>query len=301
MTESRELIHGELRHRYAQVAQQPKGRFSYPVGRESAEGLLYQREFLDRVPPGVLEHFVGVGNPFSLGEPQPGWTVLDIGCGAGFDSQIAALYVGPAGKVIGVDLTEEMLTVARAGSTTAGVRNLEFRQGIAESLPVESSWADLVISNGVLNLRPARQLRFGRRSGCSSRAVVSRRWTSCSSRSCRRNCGTTSSPGRTESAVRFQVSLTWWACWTWGSWMPKSSAVVVTKRLPTPKPCTSGHASPEKSALYHALGIDSTTEYRTRRAAMKLSPALGPAAGQLLVITARPSGTRRGASPCTRA
>jgi len=160
MTQRPEQIHEELRRRYAKVAEQPKGQFAYPVGKESVERLLYRRNFLDLVPSVLLEHFVGVGNPFSLGEPQPGWTVLDIGCGAGFDSLIAALYVGPTGKVIGVDLTEQMLAVARAGSAAAGVNNLEFCQGIAESLPVESSWADLVISNGVLNLATCKPTAF---------------------------------------------------------------------------------------------------------------------------------------------
>ena len=160
MTQSTEQIHEELRRRYAKVAEQPEGQFPYPVGSESVERLRYRRDFLDLVPPGLLERFVGVGNPFSLGEPQPGWTVLDIGCGAGFDSLIAALYVGPTGKVIGVDLSEEMLAVARGQSAAAGVRNLEFRQGLAESLPVESSWADLVISNGVLNLATCKATAF---------------------------------------------------------------------------------------------------------------------------------------------
>jgi ubiquinone/menaquinone biosynthesis C-methylase UbiE len=86
--------------------------------------------------------------------------VLDVGCGAGFDSQIAALYVGPTGKVMGVDLSEDMLTVARTGSVAAGVKNLEFHQGIAERLPVESSWADLLISNGVLNLAVCKATAF---------------------------------------------------------------------------------------------------------------------------------------------
>jgi SAM-dependent methyltransferase len=157
---SPEQIHAELRHRYAAVALQPKDQFPYPTGRESAERLHYRLDFLGRVPPVLLEHFVGVGNPFSLGEPQPGWAVLDIGCGAGFDSRIAALYVGPTGKVIGVDLSEEMLTIARAEAAAADVRHLEFRQGTAESLPVESSWADLVISNGVLNLATCKAAAF---------------------------------------------------------------------------------------------------------------------------------------------
>jgi SAM-dependent methyltransferase len=160
MATSPEQIHQALRRRYAQVAERPQGQFPYPVGRESAERLQYRREFLNVVPPGLVERFVGVGNPFSLGEPQPRWAVLDIGCGAGIDSQIAALYVGPSGRVIGVDLSEEMLTVARVGSAAGGVSNLEFRQGTAESLPVESSWADLVISNGVLNLATCKATAF---------------------------------------------------------------------------------------------------------------------------------------------
>jgi SAM-dependent methyltransferase len=160
MTRSAEQIHEELRHRYAKVAEQPKGRFPYPVGRESAEWLQYRRDFLERISPPMLERFVGVGNPFSLGEPQAGRTVLDIGCGAGFDSLIAALYVGPTGRVIGVDLNEEMLAIARAGSAAAEMKILEFRVGSAESLPVESSWADLVISNGVLNLATCKATAF---------------------------------------------------------------------------------------------------------------------------------------------
>jgi SAM-dependent methyltransferase len=160
MTKSPEQIHEELRHRYAMVAEQPKGQFPYPVGRESAERLQYRRDYLDLVPPTLLERFVGVGNPFSFGEPQPGWTVLDIGCGTGFDSLIAALAVGPSGKVIGVDLSEEMLSAARLGSAAAGVRNVEFRHGMAESLAVESSWANLVISNGVLNLATCKTTAF---------------------------------------------------------------------------------------------------------------------------------------------
>jgi SAM-dependent methyltransferase len=145
-------IHEELTRRYAAVARQPTGQFPYPTGRGSAERLGYPPDLLDLVPPAVVEHFVGVGNPFSLGLPQPGWAILDIGCGAGFDSQIAARCAGAEGEVIGVDLSEEMLGVARQGVLVAGLGNAEFRRGLAEALPVESGWADLVISNGVLNL-----------------------------------------------------------------------------------------------------------------------------------------------------
>jgi SAM-dependent methyltransferase len=155
-----EQIHEKVSQRYAAVAQQPAGHFSYPTGRASAEQLHYRRDFVDLLPPAVVDHFVGVGNPFTLGEPQPGWAVLDVGCGAGFDSQIAAQYVGPQGKIIGVDLSEQMLAVACQGVAAAGLANVDFRQGLAEQLPVESGWADLVISNGVLNLATCKPSAF---------------------------------------------------------------------------------------------------------------------------------------------
>jgi SAM-dependent methyltransferase len=153
-------VHDTLRRRYADVAKRPAGQFPYPVGRASAERLNYRRDLLDRIPPEVAEHFVGVGNPFSMDEPEPGWNVVDIGCGCGFDSQMAAHYVGPTGRVRGVDLTPEMLAVARAGLGVGGLNNVEFAEGRAESLPVESGWADLAISNGVLNLATCKASAF---------------------------------------------------------------------------------------------------------------------------------------------
>lgn len=155
-----ERVHEALLRRYAAVAQQPSGQFSYPVGRESAERLGYRTNLLGRIPPEVVARFVGVGNPFSLGEPQRGWTVLDIGCGGGFDSQIAALFVGPEGRVCGIDLSEEMLSVAREGQRASGLANIEYRQGTAEKLPIGTGWADLVISNGVLNLATCKATAF---------------------------------------------------------------------------------------------------------------------------------------------
>jgi SAM-dependent methyltransferase len=149
-----------LTRRYASAARQPAGQFPYPTGRASAERLGYRHDLIDLVPPVVVERFVGVGNPFSLGLHQPGWNILDIGCAAGFDSQIAARCAGPEGKVIAVDLSEEMLDAARQGLTQAGLGNVEFRRGTAEALPMESGWADLVISNGVLNLAACKASAF---------------------------------------------------------------------------------------------------------------------------------------------
>jgi SAM-dependent methyltransferase len=153
-------IHQELNERYAAVARQPDRQFPYPTGRPSAEQLRYRRDLLDLLPAAVVEHFVGVGNPFTLGEPEPRWSVVDIGCGAGFDSQVAAHYVGPQGKVLGVDLSQDMLAVARLGVAAARLANVEFRQGLAEQLPVGTGWADLVISNGVLNLATCKATAF---------------------------------------------------------------------------------------------------------------------------------------------
>lgn len=150
----------ELRRRYAAVAAQPSGQFTYPVGRKSAEHLGYRADLMEHIPPDVINHFVGVGNPFSLGEPQAGWRVVDVGSGAGFDSQVAAHYVGPTGQVMGVDMSPEMLTIAQAGLAVVGLSNVTFVEGRAEALPVESGWADLIISNGVLNLATCKTSAF---------------------------------------------------------------------------------------------------------------------------------------------
>ena len=155
-----EQIRDALRRRYADVAERPTGQFNYPVGRDSAERLNYRRDLLDRIPSDVVEHFVGVGNPFAMGEPQPGWTVVDIGCGCGLDALMAADYVGPTGRIRGVDMTPEMLGVARAGLGRSGLLNVELIEGRAEELPVDSDWADLIISNGVLNLATCKASAF---------------------------------------------------------------------------------------------------------------------------------------------
>ena len=106
------------------------------------------------MPESSLESFAGTGNPFRMGVPPVGSHVVDVGCGAGIDSFVAAHLVGPEGRVVGVDMTPAMLEKARAAAADQGVRNLEFRQGFGEELPVENAWADVVVSNGVLNLMP---------------------------------------------------------------------------------------------------------------------------------------------------
>ena len=106
------------------------------------------------MPASVTESFCGVGNPFSLGQPQPGQTVLDLGCGAGFDTLLAARRVGPSGRAIGVDMTPEMIAKARRNVYRLGLSNVELVLGAAERLPLPDASVDLVISNGVFNLCP---------------------------------------------------------------------------------------------------------------------------------------------------
>lgn len=114
----------------------------------------YQDDWLEGVPESALESFAGTGNPFSLGELKKGEHVVDVGSGAGIDSLIAARMVAPGGQVIGVDMTPVMLEKARQSAKEAQLDNVTFRQGYGEELPVEDGWADVVISNGVLNLMP---------------------------------------------------------------------------------------------------------------------------------------------------
>ena len=143
-----------IREEYAEVAVNPEKGFHFHTGRPLARMLEYADEWLEGLPESSIEAFAGTGNPFSLGELRPGERVVDVGCGAGIDSLIAAKKVGPDGRVIGVDMTQSMLEKARQGAKEAGLKNVEFREGYAEELPIVDGWADVVISNGVLNLMP---------------------------------------------------------------------------------------------------------------------------------------------------
>jgi arsenite methyltransferase len=143
-----------IREEYTQVANQPEHNFHFHTGRRLAAIVGYEPAWLERVPEEMVASFAGTGNPFSAGALLPGERVVDVGCGAGIDSLIAAGMVGPEGAVVGVDMTPAMVEKARVGALRAGFSNLQIHHGLAEALPVEDAWADLVISNGVLNLFP---------------------------------------------------------------------------------------------------------------------------------------------------
>ena len=148
-----ELRHA-IREEYATVADHPDRDFHFHTGRRLAGILGYDDAWLDRVPEETIASFAGTGNPFSAGELTAGTHVVDVGCGAGIDSLIAATMVGAEGAVVGVDMTPEMLEKSRLGARRGGFTNTQFHHGLAESLPVGDGWADVVISNGVLNLFP---------------------------------------------------------------------------------------------------------------------------------------------------
>jgi len=154
------LLKTEIRKTYAAVSQEPHGEFIFPTGRAWAADLGYPPELLARVPEGSAESFAGVANPFSLGPIQPGERVLDLGCGAGTDTLVAAQMVGPTGSVTGIDMTEEMLAKARASVACLGAANVELLAGDAESLPFPDGSFDVVISNGVIDLIPDKDAVF---------------------------------------------------------------------------------------------------------------------------------------------
>jgi SAM-dependent methyltransferase len=154
------LLKSEIKKTYAAVSQEPEQDFIFPTGREWAKTLGYPEE-LERVPEGAVESFAGLANPWQLGRLAAGEHVLDVGCGAGTDALIAAVMVGPAGRVVGLDMTPEMLGKARAAATEMALPNVELVQGEAEHMPFPDEGFDVVISNSVIDLIPDKDAVYG--------------------------------------------------------------------------------------------------------------------------------------------
>jgi SAM-dependent methyltransferase len=154
-------IRDAVKERYAAISSEPlAGQIPYPTGRESLARLGYRPEWLAGIPPRVLERFIGIGNPFGIRPVKKGERVLDLGCGCGLDAFVAASLVGPTGKVVGIDLTPQMLEWARKAQEEIRAENVRFVEGDVEALPFEDESFDLAISNGVLNLVPNKDAAF---------------------------------------------------------------------------------------------------------------------------------------------
>lgn len=145
---------------YSAAAQRPRDKHAFPVGRSFAESIGYGPDVLDTMPPVAYEAFTGVSCVSVFADVPAGATVLDLGCGAGLDTLIAARCVGDAGHVIGVDFSDAMLVRARDAVSEAGATNVEIRQAAAESLPFEDAMFDVALVNGLFNLNPAREAIF---------------------------------------------------------------------------------------------------------------------------------------------
>jgi arsenite methyltransferase len=155
-----EVLKGEIKKTYARVSEEPEEDFIFPTGRAWVLDLGYPPELVDRLPEAAAESFAGVANPFALGTLQRGEAVLDVGSGAGTDSLVAAQMVGADGTVTGLDMTPEMLRKARAAAAEMGATNVAFIEGEAESLPFEDESFDVVLSNGVIDLAPDKDVVF---------------------------------------------------------------------------------------------------------------------------------------------
>ncbi len=147
-------IHKQVKQAYGMAVSGPSaGCCGDPKG-TAVKWAGYGAEELSSIPSEAVENSFGCGNPLAFAEVKPGQTVVDLGSGAGIDLLIASSRVGLNGKVIGVDMTDEMIEAANANIQKAGVSNVEVRKGLIEALPVDDNSVDWVISNCVINLSP---------------------------------------------------------------------------------------------------------------------------------------------------
>jgi SAM-dependent methyltransferase len=160
VTVDADALREQVKEKYRDVATHPDGEFHFHTGRSLAARCGYDPALIDALPDVAVESFAGVASPFALRAIPRDEHVVDVGSGAGMDSFLAARSVGPEGRVVGVEMTPEMLTRAQDVAHQIGLTNVEFRPGAAEDLPVDDSWADTVIANGVLNLVTDKQRAF---------------------------------------------------------------------------------------------------------------------------------------------
>jgi len=156
-----EQLREEVQSKYRGVATAPNATYHFHTGRVAAARLEYDMSVVDSLPERAVESFAGIGNPFELRALERGERIVDAGSGAGFDSFVAARQVGADGYVIGVDMTPEMLDKSTATAGVLALQNVGFRKGLLEAMPVDDGWADVVISNGVINLCPDKRAAFG--------------------------------------------------------------------------------------------------------------------------------------------
>ena len=153
-------LRGHIRDMYRAVAQEPDGEFHFELGRPVAERLGYPAEWLDAIPADALASYAGVGHMLDLAAIQPGEAILDLGSGSGTDAFIAAHLTGPTGRVTGVDMTDAQLAKARRLRDSHDLRHVVFAEGLIEAPPAEPGSIDVVISNGVINLAPDKDVVF---------------------------------------------------------------------------------------------------------------------------------------------